>query len=826
MANDKNYRESISRSALFRHRILNTVADLLLHMRAVKDRQALANKEDRLVDPNVRETIIDLLREFEKQSNQYVQEVFRQRYKLLRHYKDVDTALEVIPVLKSAVQVYIDNIMSPDDITKGTFKVAHIEGLIHSSYEQFIKRVIDYLSFERLAEQALYFRLAYGCAGLLIKTPMLLLRRFLKRNQMLQDGFLATETYTVPKHKEGQVFIESVQLLDEKTVENLVESINRTILTRKVISEHGSDLVKELAKEPSTNVVNNIVDFVLETSHTRLFDDYTTSVLMRYKEYTEKKKQSTSDASFKLEHKIQCILQEAGIRIVETLSNHSGNAKEVLRDVRVRFGVYDPFQGTQKNNKTIHKVFNEQLKFVQEFGKLSKQTIDRSDIYRHDLIELALEQNTDNKQSTNLLQQIKSILSKATDTELTDALSSITDLEIEVVHPSRFAPVSVSDIVIGYFVITKKGQKLSEPVSFDVAVTFSPDRQNLIRDFEKQLAQTIEKLLYDYLKDKDLTKAATFSEPTVRFLTRFLSFAQSGDYEIVFVPVKYFSTLPLNANPEYSKGILDSILFFAKLYYIGVVSTQIYRLTRAPERFVYYVDIGAADRNVRVYQYLKRAIQSIKTRPTVLNPDLELDRLPAYIGIFEDLFIPIYNGNRAMEIDTLQGGDLNSRIDDLEHLLKQMLSGLGVPPSLLGYTDDYEYRTTLANQNVRFAKTIIRFQREVSQTFTDLLHKAIFLVREKLYADVAALYKLYLPPPRGLMLTELSELARSANEIADVFSDIYEKKLVLMWLLGDLVDIDKYSIKQLENELQNAIERLMRKKQKGEEAEGEESLTL
>lgn len=820
MPDEKNYRETISRSALFRHKILNTVADLLLHMRAVKDKQAFAHKEDRLVDPNIRETIIDLLRDFEKQSNQYVQEVFRQRYKLLRRYKDIDTALEVIPVLKSAIQVYIDNIMSPDDITKGTFKVAHIEGLIHSNYEQFIKRVIDYLSFERLAEQTLFFRLAYGCAGLLIKTPMLLLKKFLKRNQLTQSNLLATETFTNTKRKKKKVIVESVQMLNEETIKNLIEMVNRTMMARKVISEFGLNFTRDLTDNVHTATVNNIVDFVLETSHTKLFDEYTTSILSKYKEYTERKKENVETA-FELEHKIQCILEETGIQIVESLSNNNNGSEETLRNIRIRFGLYEPMY-TEQKNKIHNRIFNEQLKFVQDFIKASKQTIDQSNIYRHELIELSLEQNSKN----NLLEQIRTVLSKAAERELTDTLSSITDLEVEVVHPSRFAPVSISDIVIGYFVITRKGERLSEPINFDATVTFSPDRQNLIQDFEKQLTQVLEKLLYEYLKDKDLTKTATFSEPTVRFLTRFLSFAQSGEYEIVFVPIKYFTTLPLNANPEYSKGILDTILFFAKLYYIGIISTQIYRLTRAPERFVYYVDIGAADRNMRVYQYLKRAIQSIKTRPTVLNPDLELDRLPSYIGIFEDLFIPIYNGNRAMEIDTLQGGDLNNRIEDLEHLLKQLLSGLGIPPSLLGYTDDHEYRTTLANQNVRFAKSIMRFQKEVSQTFTDLLHKSIFLVKEKLYADVAALYKLYLPPPRGLMLAELSELARSANEIADVFSDIYEKKLVLMWLLGDLVDIDKYSIKQLENELQNAIERLVRKKQKGEETESEEGLTL
>jgi len=815
---NRNYESEISPHMAFRHRLLNTVAELLLYMRATKDKQALSYREERLVDKNVKDAILNLLKQFEEQASRHVQEVFRQRYRLLRRFKDIQSALELVPVLKTALTIYIDNIMSPDDITRTTFKVAHIEGLLQSSYEQFVKRIIEYLDFERVAEEALFLRLAYGSAGLLIKTPTLLLRRFVEKRKLdLPQSLLATETL-VPQQvpNEETVLLEVKQDVTEDDVKSLVERVIETLKARKLIAEHGLDLVK--GGMDLRAGIEQILSVVLEDAHRPIFDDYTQSVLKAYHEHSDKHQQT----EFRMQHQMQLLLEPDGSLVVrEQLISPDSKEVVTLRNIQVSLSVYSlPLESGQKPLSLEHLI-----RSAQDWIRISTNA-KRIEAYRSDLLDTALdvvlEHNiTDRKRIISLVEQVRKVLSQVDENELQDTLASITDMEVQVVHPSRFAPVTVSDVTIGYFLIARKGEKLVEPVQFDTATTFVPTRQALIAEFEKQLSEAIENLLAMYLKDANLSKAISLSDPTIKFLTRFLTIAQSGTYEVIFVPSRYFATLPVNADPELSKGILDSVLFFAKLYYIGVVSTQIYRLTRAPERFVYYVDIGAADRNMRVYEYLKRAIAAIKTRPAVLSPDMELDRIPSYIGIFEDLFIPVYNGTRAMEIETIQGGDLNSRIDDLDHLLRQLLSGLGVPPSLLGYTEEYEYRTTLANQNVRFAKTIIRFQKEVSQSFTELLHKVVYLVREKLYAEVAALYRVYLPPPRGLMLAELSELANAAQQIADVFADIYDKKLMLKWLLGDIIDLEKYSIRRLEAELHEQMNKIIRKR--GTEEEGEEN---
>jgi len=802
-----NKRDEISRHTLFRHRLLNTIADLMLYTKSIRDKQMIAQDTDKFVDKKAKDELIGLLRSFEKQASSYVHELFRQRYKLLRRYADIEQALETIPVLKTAIQVYIDNILSPDDITKSSFKIAHIEGLLHTNYEQFIKRIIDYLEFERLCQEALYQRLVFGCTGLLIKTPTFLIKRLLeaKQNKIGTIGMpLYTETVSSNK---PNILVETRQTVDSRTVENILETVHKTIQSRQVLARYGLNLAK------SGTVTEDIADIVLEQALQTLNDPFTQNILKAYVETTEEQE------TFEAEHKLVCEAYSDKIQISEQLQLKAETI--TLRNIQVQFTILEPAY-LEEPLFTKLKTESAQIKKIDKKAQVLDTAI------KVDLARQILHTESANAK-TQILSRIREILNQQTNNKelLEDDISSIIDLSIEVVHPSRFSPIELADSVLGYFIIAKKGEKLSTRIPLDISTTFAPERQNLIAEFERQLTEKIEDLLLTYLKDKQLTSVIVNNDQTIKFLTRFLTFAQSGEYEIIFVPAKYFVTLPMHANPETSKGILDNVLFFAKLYYIGIISTQIYRLTRAPERFVYYIDIGAADRNMRVYEYLKRAIQAIKSRPTVLGPDIELDRIPTYIGIFEDLFVPVYNGQRAMEFETIQGGDLNNRIEDLEHLLRQMLAGLGIPPSLLGYTEEYEYRTTLANQNVRFAKTIIRLQKEVSQTFTDLLHKAVFIVKEKLYADIVSLYRLYLPPPRGLMLAELSELARSASEIADIFSDIYERKLLLLWLLGDIIDIDKYSTKQLEVELQKALEKTIRKGQTNEEGEeGEEGLTL
>jgi hypothetical protein len=138
-----------------------------------------------------------------------------------------------------------------------------------------------------------------------------------------------------------------------------------------------------------------------------------------------------------------------------------------------------------------------------------------------------------------------------------------------------------------------------------------------------------------------------------------------------------------------------------------------YRIVRATERRVFKIDVGGiAPQDVE--QYMQKIMTQMK-RHQVVNPETgRVDLRYNPLSIEEDYFIPIRGGQSATDIDSLAGGTFTSQIEDVKYLRDKLFSALKVPQSYLamgeGGTED---KTTLAQKDIRFARTIQRLQRVV-----------------------------------------------------------------------------------------------------------------
>ena len=136
-----------------------------------------------------------------------------------------------------------------------------------------------------------------------------------------------------------------------------------------------------------------------------------------------------------------------------------------------------------------------------------------------------------------------------------------------------------------------------------------------------------------------------------------------------------------------------------------------YRITRSPERRVFKIDVGGiAPQDVE--QYMQKVMTQMKRHqvvdPTTGRVDLRYNPL----SIEEDYFIPIRGGQSSTNIENLPGGQFTAQIEDVKYLRDKLFSALKVPQSYLsmgeGATED---KTTLAQKDIRFARTIQRLQR-------------------------------------------------------------------------------------------------------------------
>ena len=137
-----------------------------------------------------------------------------------------------------------------------------------------------------------------------------------------------------------------------------------------------------------------------------------------------------------------------------------------------------------------------------------------------------------------------------------------------------------------------------------------------------------------------------------------------------------------------------------------------YRIVRAPDRRVFKIDVGNIPAN-EVEQYMQKVMTQMKRNQIVDDNTGRVDLRYNPLSIEEDYFIPVRGGS-ATEIIPLAGGTHSGDIDDVKYLRDKLFSALKVPASYLTNAEGAEEdKTTLAQKDIRFARTIQRLQRSV-----------------------------------------------------------------------------------------------------------------
>ena len=138
-----------------------------------------------------------------------------------------------------------------------------------------------------------------------------------------------------------------------------------------------------------------------------------------------------------------------------------------------------------------------------------------------------------------------------------------------------------------------------------------------------------------------------------------------------------------------------------------------YRIVRSPERRVFYIDVGGIN-PADVEQYMQKVITSMK-RNQVLDADTgRVDLRYNPMSIDEDYFVPVRGGQQSTKIESLPGGTYTGDIDDVKYLRDKLFSALKIPQSYLSRGEGAdEDKTTLAQKDIRFARTIQRLQRSI-----------------------------------------------------------------------------------------------------------------
>ena len=154
----------------------------------------------------------------------------------------------------------------------------------------------------------------------------------------------------------------------------------------------------------------------------------------------------------------------------------------------------------------------------------------------------------------------------------------------------------------------------------------------------------------------------------------------------------------------------------------------IYRLARAPERRIFYIDVGNLPK-LKAEQYLKDVMARYRNKIVYDSSTGEVRDDRKFMSMLEDFWLPRREGGKGTEITTLQGGENLGQIDDIEYFKQKMYQALNVPISRLQPQQGMNFGRVaeVTRDELKFAKFIGRLRNKFSDLFRDLLKTQLIL---------------------------------------------------------------------------------------------------
>ena len=222
----------------------------------------------------------------------------------------------------------------------------------------------------------------------------------------------------------------------------------------------------------------------------------------------------------------------------------------------------------------------------------------------------------------------------------------------------------------------------------------------------------------------------------------------------------------LNYLP-YGRSYLEPARKLFKQYILMEDAMLIHRITRAPDRRLFYINIGSIP-PAEVENYMQKMVSKLKKTPFMDEKTGQYNLKYNVMNMLEDYYIPVRGNDTTTKIDSVKGLEYDG-IKDVEYLREKLFAALKVPKAFMGYEKDLNGKATLAAEDIRFARTIERIQRILVSELTKIA--LVHLYTQGYDGEAMTNFELSLTTPsiiydqeRIALLKEKVELAKSIQE--------------------------------------------------------------
>jgi len=339
----------------------------------------------------------------------------------------------------------------------------------------------------------------------------------------------------------------------------------------------------------------------------------------------------------------------------------------------------------------------------------------------------------------------------------TDAGISVHDVVLTEIDPRNIIILHKNKWVMGYLYIERLDINTREKFPEE-----KPPADALLQNIYTHVRKYLSGMEINAVPEefKDVLSRVLINNPATQIIVRYIP-------ESNIVHFKY----PSSENEPYGESYFADLLFIIKLYLARLMASTLYRIARTGKHLVFYIDVTNTQDARKRIELVKR---SVKKREITADELGSVSSTPTIMSTFEDFYIPSKDGKHMVDIDTLEMGSFEDGTAEDTFYLKNILTGIEIPPSYLGVEEYNSTKATLSQESMMFARSIVRLQKIFSEQFTELLHKIYKLIHKK-NADIKFRDVLCTFAPPSMITAE--SMAEYYNKIRSIYDDLKEMGL-------------------------------------------------
>ena len=236
----------------------------------------------------------------------------------------------------------------------------------------------------------------------------------------------------------------------------------------------------------------------------------------------------------------------------------------------------------------------------------------------------------------------------------------------------------------------------------------------------------------------------------------------------------------------YGRSYIEPARRIFKQYTLMEDAMLIHRISRSPDRRIFYINVGSIPPN-EVENFMEKTISTMKRTPLMDEKTGEYNLKYNMQNLMEDFYVPIRGNDTSTKIETTPGLQYDG-IQDVEYLRDKLFAALKVPKAFMGYEKDLTGKATLAAEDIRFARTIDRIQRIV---LSELYKIALVHLYTQGYTEESLTnFELSLTTPSIIYDQEKIALMKEKMDLASAMAE--SKLIPTDWIYENIFHFSTY----------------------------------